>query len=95
MQCAQVLEASECAGAAEQALGCLLFFGGELPLKAEGRTWEQAKSFAGEREAAAQFGALRPKLPVGCVKLLEERQGCTAADGRREGFACCLPASFI
>jgi hypothetical protein len=53
MQCAQVLEASECVGAAEQALGCLLFFGGELPLKAEGRTWEQAKSFAGEREAAA------------------------------------------
>jgi hypothetical protein len=63
MQCAQVLEASECAGAAEQALGCLLFFGGELPLKAEGRTWEQAKSFASVREAASKIAAHRPCEP--------------------------------
>ena len=56
---------------------------------------EQARSFASEREAAAKIGTHRPKISVVCLKPLGERQGCSAADGRREGFACCLFASFV
>ncbi len=47
------------------------------------------------REAASKIAAHRPKLSMGCLEPLEECQGCSAADGRREGFACCSPASFI
>ena len=62
---------------------------------AGGRTWKQAKSFMVEREAAAKIGTHRPKLSMGCLEPLGECWGCSAADGGREGFACCLSASFI
>ena len=56
---------------------------------------QQAKNFAGERGAAAKIGTLRPELSVGCLKLLEECQGCSAADGECEkaSLAVCLHAS--
>ena len=56
---------------------------------------EQARSFAGEREAAFKIGTLRPKLSMSCLELLEECQGCSASDERQEAFDCGLSASFI
>ena len=46
-----------------------------------------------QQEKELQVGKHLPKLSVGCPKPLEACQGCSAADGRREGFACCLSAS--
>ena len=56
---------------------------------------EQARSFAGEREAAFKIGTLRPKLSMSCLELLEECQGCSASDERQSAFDCGSSASFI
>ena len=52
-------------------------------------------SFAGEREAAFEIGALRTKLPVGCLEPPEECKGCSAVDGGQDAFDCGSSVSFI
>ena len=54
-----------------------------------------AEHFAFEQEAALQIGLLLPKLSLGCLKLLEARQGCSAAGGRQEDLVCSSSARFI
>ena len=92
--CAQLLEEALRVHAAEQAVGSDFRFVCERHLK-QAAGLESKPSFTAERDAAFKIGALLPKLSMGCLKPLGERQGCSAADGRREGFACCLSASFI